>query len=800
MGEVAVVQLRVRAMNDLAEGRPVRGFARTWRAAQGDPQFALLEPGTVLAPGWYRLGLRWRVLDGALQAPVLYPDYGAGFGEDTALPLELPGRGGERSVHLHLTAPVHALRLDPSNCACAFALEVRGLEPVDATTVARECFLALQRQGLPAWSAWTRARQSSQGDAHTLAELMLQERARAEQAASPAPQRRSLVSSLFHGIAAARVQGESWGTIARNAVAALRSGGTAGFSARLRSYAQRRQEGGMVGSAYGRWVAQDTERPSEVPTHGPLISVVLPTFEPPEEFLRAAIDSVLAQRYGHLELCIADDGSRDGRTPALLQEYAARDARVRLALRSERGGIAANTNSALALAQGEYVLFLDHDDVLHADALACLAALVNACGEQDIVYSDHDYIGTDGRRRNPFFKPDWSPDLFLAQMYLGHLVAIRRTVIAAAGGLRSGCDGSQDYDLVLRCIARGARVSHIPRVLYHWRQHENSTAANPGSKPYAHEAGRKAIQHYLDAQSPGAVVGDGEHLFTYDVRYPLPTPVPRVAILIPTRDRVDLLAPCLTSIFERTAYANYEVVVIDNNSVEPATQDYFAEAGAAHPNLRVLPAPVPFNWSHLNNLGAAAVEADVLVFLNNDTVVISPDWLQRLAENALRPQVGVCAPLLLYADGTIQHAGVVVGMGGWADHVYKGDAPQHRQDLFVSPMLRRNVLAVTGACMAVAADKFRELGGFDEAFIVCGSDVDLCLRAHQRGWRSLYIPEARLFHYESKSRDPRAIPPGDFARSAQSYGRFRTEGDPLFNRNLDPMHCSPTLRSPAQGS
>lgn len=796
MGEVAVVQLRVRAINDLAEGRPVRGFARTWRAAQGDPQFALLEPGTVLTPGWYRLVLRWRLLDGALQAPVLYPDYGAGYGEDTALPLELPGRGGERGVHLHLTAPVQALRLDPSNCACAFALEVQSLERVDATTVARECFLALQRQGLPAWPAWTRARQRSQGDAHTLAELMLQERAQAEQAASPAPQRRGLVSSLFHGITAAHVQGESWRTIAGNALAALRSGGAAGFSARLRRYAQLRQAGDVVGSAYGRWVARDTERPSEVPARGPLVSVVLPTFEPPEEFLRAAIDSVLAQRYGHLELCIADDGSRDGRTPSLLQEYAARDARVRLALRSERGGIAANTNSALELAQGEYVLFLDHDDVLHADALASLAALVNACGEQDIVYSDHDYIGTDGYRRNPFFKPDWSPDLFLAQMYLGHFVAIRRTLIAEAGGLRSGCDGSQDYDLVLRCIAHGARVSHIPRVLYHWRQHENSTAANPQSKPYAHDAGRRAIQQFLDHACPGARALDGENLFTYDIRYPLPATPPNVAIIIPTRDRVDLLATCLDSLFERTAYGRFEVIVVDNESAQQETMDYLAAARRRHPTLRVVPAPVAFNWSHLNNLAADATGADVLVFLNNDTAVITPDWLERLVENALRPDIGVCAPLLLYEDRSIQHAGVVVGMGGWADHVYKGEPAQHRQDLFVSPVLRRNVLAVTGACMAVEARKFRELGGFDETFIVCGSDVDLCLRAHRRGWRNLYIPEARLFHFESKSRDPRAIPPGDFVRSAESYGHFRTEGDPLFNRNLDPMHCSPTLRSP----
>lgn len=792
------MMLAVRPLNDLEAGRPVSGFAGSWRSRSGDPQFGLMPAESTLTPGWYRLQLHWRLLAGRIQEPVLYPDYGDGPSEATVIALDVRGSDERCSALLYFPQPVHALRFDPSTQACEFAFDVPVLQPMEAAGVARDRFVWMLRRGLPAWSTWTRLRTQSGGDMQRLAESMVRESVLTPATLPVISRAAALVRNLFNGVFAARAQGESWRTIAGNAMRAFGTDGMRGFGGRLHRFVHAPGRAGSDGSSYERWIEQSSVA-IEAPATGPLISVVIPAYKPPAGFLAAALDSVLEQSYARLEVCVSDDASGDAGTLALLRDYAARDARVRYVLREERGGIAANTNSALQLARGDYVVFLDHDDVLQRDALAHLVTAINAGAAGDVVYSDHDCLGPDGRRRNPFFKPDWSPDLFLAQMYLGHFVAIRRELLQQVGGLRSGCDGSQDYDLALRCVAAGATVTHIPHVLYHWRQHPDSTAANPGSKPYAHEAGRRAIQHYLDLQSPGATAGDGEHLFTYDVRYPLPAAAPRVAVLIPTRDRVDLLSPCIASIFDRTVYPNYEVVVIDNGSVEPATRQYFDTAGAAHPNLRVLPAPVPFNWSHLNNLGAAAVDADVYVFLNNDTVVVSPDWLQRLVENALRPQVGVCAPLLLYEDGTIQHAGVVVGMGGWADHVYKGDPPQHRQDLFVSPMLRRNVLAVTGACMAIAADKFRALGGFDEEFIICGSDVDLCLRAHRRGLHNVYLPEARLYHYESKTRDPRAIPEVDFVRSAASYGNFRTDGDPLFSNNLDPMRSSPSLRPTPRG-
>lgn len=540
---------------------------------------------------------------------------------------------------------------------------------------------------------------------------------------------------------------------------------------------------------YAQWLA--VQAPLEVPASGMgRISVVMPTCNTPVDFLRDVIESVIAQRYTDWRLCVCDDASDVPHVREMLESYAKQDDRIKLHFRSERGGIVAASNDAITLADGEWLTFLDHDDVLEPDALG---AVVQRLREgADIVYTDHDCLSEEGRFISPFFKPDWSLDLFLAQMYLGHLVAFDRKWVTAVNGLREGTDGSQDYDLVLRCVQGGARVVHVPRVLYHWRQHSGSTAANADSKPYAHGAGTRAIQRFLDHTAPGAVVSDSPSTFCYDVRYPV-DPAAKASIIIPTRDRVDLLETCLSSLMRHTAHTQYEILIVDNGSVEQATLDWLAAQQAAG-RLRVIRADVPFNWSLLNNLAAAEARGDVLVFLNNDTEITDSDWLVRLMENALRREVGVVGPLLLYGDATIQHAGVVVGMGGWADHVFKGMPPVHAQQYFASPVLRRNVLAVTGACMAIATHKFRELGGFDESFIVCGSDVEICLRAFRRGFVNVYVPESRMIHHESKTRDPRAIPDGDFVRSAEAYAPYRIEGDPYFNPNLDAMSCIPLPR------
>ncbi|WP_457095352.1 glycosyltransferase family 2 protein [Lysobacter sp. P5_B9] len=519
------------------------------------------------------------------------------------------------------------------------------------------------------------------------------------------------------------------------------------------------------------------------------VSVVMPVYNTPERFLREAYESVCAQTYGDWELCIHDDASDASWMEGLLAELE-RDSRVRVSRGRKQSGIAAATNAALAIASGRWVAFLDHDDLLHRDAIAAsVARLVS--DEGNLVYTDHDALDRGGRRCAPFFKPDWSPDLLLSQMYLGHLVVVERALVERVGGLRPAMDGAQDYDLLLRCVSAGAKVVHEPRVLYHWRQHDGSTSANADSKPYAHHAGRRALQDYVGHRYPGARVDDGAYTFCYDVRYL--AGAAKASIIIPTRDRLDLLQPCIESLRELTAGQAYEIIIIDNGSAEASTASWLESM--AGPGFRVIRADIPFNWSVLNNIGAREATGEVLVFLNNDTEAVQADWLARLVEVALRDDVGVCGPMLLYGDGSIQHAGVVVGMGGWADHVFKGEWPVHNQRLFVSPVLRRNVLAVTGACMAIEARKFAQLGGFDESFVVCGSDVELCLRAHRQDLLNVYVGESRMLHHESKTRDPQAIPETDFHRSAEAYAPYRTEGDPLYNRNLDMMSAAPRLRA-----
>lgn len=607
---------------------------------------------------------------------------------------------------------------------------------------------------------------------------------------------RNLISGVYWGMRRARGQGLSMRAIASAFVRASRKGPRHLVRSML-AYAtgsHPQAAAAFDSEAYTQWLKDQPAIP--VPGDLGLISIVMPVCNTPEQFLREAVASVEAQTYRNWELCIHDDASDKPHVAAVLEELGKRLPNLRISRSVERSGIAATTNAAVALAKGRWITFLDHDDLLEPDALAAVVACHEATSA-DVVYTDHDVLGEDARLRSPYFKPDWNLDLFLSQMYLGHLVSFDANLIRRMGGLRSNCDGSQDYDLVLRCIASGARVAHVPRVLYHWRAHAGSTAANAASKPYAHDAGRLALQHHVDARHPGARVDEYEQLFCYDVRYPYADKGPMVSIIIPTRDGLDLLRTCVESVYAKTLYRDFEIIVVDNGSTQPETLQWL-DGMSRRDSFHVIRADVPFNWSALNNLAARKARGEVLVFLNNDTEIIDGEWLQRLAENALRPDVGVCGPLLLYGDRTIQHAGVVIGMGGWADHVFKGEAPLHIQNLFVSPVLQRQVLAVTGACMVVARDTFESLGGFDESFIVCGSDVELCLRAHARGLATVYVARSVMIHHESKTRDPRAIPESDFVRSAQAYSPYREEGDPFFSPNLDYMASSPRLRGSAQ--
>ena len=436
---------------------------------------------------------------------------------------------------------------------------------------------------------------------------------------------------------------------------------------------------------------------------------------------------------------------------------------------------------------------MDNDDELREDALYEMACAINH-HDPDVLYSDEAKVDRNGNKKLPFFKPDWSPDLLKTQMYIGHLLVFKKQLYSIVGGFNTMYDGSQDYELMLRFSEYTSKIHHIPEVLYFWREIESSTSVNPDSKPASQLSGLETLnQHLKRTYGNDAYAKETNYRLVYDVRYKISEDL-MISIIIPTKDKCDLLENCINSIIKKTSYENYEIIIMNNNSEEDKTYNWFRKITNQFSNIRVVDAFYPFNWSKINNQGAHCAKGKVLVFLNNDTIVINSEWLTRLGENALRPDIGLVGGLLLYEDGTIQHAGVVVGMGGWADHVFKKIEPIHFGSPFISPMVTRNVSSVTGACLAVSKTKFEELKGFNEKFIICGSDVDLSLRALKRGYFNLYNPYVNLFHIESKTRTS-YIPDIDFKLSYDSYSEFKKNGDPYYNINLSLKSLNPKIKT-----
>lgn len=535
--------------------------------------------------------------------------------------------------------------------------------------------------------------------------------------------------------------------------------------------------------------AQVGARAASVPKPFPLtssevkFSVLVPLYNTPEKFLREMIESVSRQTYGNWQLVLAD-GSEKGYeyVEGVCRGFAAHDPRVCYRRLEKNVGISENTNACAAWADGDYLCLLDHDDLLMPNALEENARMIAATGA-DVLYSDEDHLSETGAHINPLFKPDWSPDLLMSQMYMGHLFVFRRALFEQVGGFRNEFDGAQDYDLAFRLTEATKMVAHIPLVLYSWRESPQSTAANASSKPYADEAGRRAVEaHAQRVYGSTARVRCGENLFTYEARFDR-ADNPLVSIIIPIKDKCELTQACVDSILSKTSYKNYELLILDNRSELEDTKAWLRTLPGRDPRLRVEAADFEFNWSKLNNFGVSRAKGNVFVFLNNDTLVLSEDWLERLVENCLRPDIGFVGAHLRYEDGTIQHAGVVVGFGGWADHVFKGMQPIHFGAPFVSPMVSRNVLAVTGACMAVSRKTLDRIGLFDEEFIICGSDVEICVRAYRAGLFNRYDAMVRLCHLESKSRDAH-IPEVDFRKSEICYAPYVRNNDPFYNSNL----------------
>lgn len=486
----------------------------------------------------------------------------------------------------------------------------------------------------------------------------------------------------------------------------------------------------------------------------PRFSILMPTYNSDLRYLDRAIASVRAQTWTDWELCIADDASPQTAVRQRLREWALREPRIRLVECERNGGISAASNRALELAGGDFVGYLDHDDELAPLALYHVAVALNERPDLDLIYTDEDKITPEGHRFQPHFKPGWNPELLYSQNYVSHFAVYRRRVVQELGGLRSACDGSQDHDLVLRVAARTSadRIHHVPVVLYHWRAIPGSTALARSEKSYPHEAGLRALRDRFAGEA-GVTVESGRLPFTYRVSFPLPDPPPRVSIIVPTRDGYAHAHRCLDSLFARTAYPDFEVLVVDNQSRDPRTLEWLDQC-RLRPNVRVLPFDAPFNYSRINNHAARAAQGEVLVLLNDDTEVISPDWLSEMVSLALRADVGAVGAKLYYPDDSIQHAGVALGIGGVAGHVHY-HFPRSAHGYMGRLHLRQAMSAVTAACLAVTREKYFAVGGLDEEQLtVAFNDVDFCLKLAARGWRAVWTPFAELYHYESKSRGP----------------------------------------------
>ncbi|HEY8506350.1 MAG TPA: glycosyltransferase family 2 protein [Gemmataceae bacterium] len=502
----------------------------------------------------------------------------------------------------------------------------------------------------------------------------------------------------------------------------------------------------------------------------PKVSVVVPAYNTPAKFLEAMLQSVLAQTYANWELCVADGASAAPWVRPILEKYAKADPRVRVQFLGANAGIVGNSNAALAAATGDYVAFLDHDDTLAPFALYEVVAALNEHPDADFLYSDEDKLTQQGERAEPNFKPDWSPETLRGRNYVCHLTVLKRDLVTELGGFREGFDGAQDHDLVLRASERARKIVHIPKILYHWRMHEQSTAAFNSSKRYAFEAGKRAVAEHLTRLGIAASVTDGPILGTYHVIYHLPTQ-PLVSVIIPNRDQAALLARCMNSL-ARSSYANYEVLVVENGSELPDTFAYYREL-EKQPHVRVLRWAKPFNYAAVNNFAATHARGELLLFLNNDVEAINPDWMEAMAKLAVQPGVGAVGAKLYYADDTVQHAGIILGMGGVAGHShlhFPRAAPGYMQRL----LLTQNCAAVTGACLMTPKKVFDEVGGFDEGFVLAFNDVDLCVQILQRGYRVVWTPDAELYHLESKTRG--------YEDTDEKQKRFKREIDLFHNK------------------
>jgi len=742
------------------ELRPGAGIARSgerYTCESADPQLAIVPRKGRYPSGWTVVSYRIDQAKGALR-PRLRVDLGYGYRERLSWPLPAV-RFGEVCRAIDLPPGVVGLRFDPSDEACEF--EFSGLR---------------LRSGGNLW----------------LASVVIN---RVFTRGPRPPSLRQAMGTIWRFLVPHHWQELKTKLMHRSGIFGDDPGN---FQVWINLY-------DSIDEAHRAGLSAALARSRE----GPRFSLLMPVFRTPTSLLESAIESVRRQIYPNWELCIADDASGLPEIRQLLESHAARDSRIKLAWHEFNDGIAAASNSALAMASGDYLGLLDHDDELAEHALLAMAAEIEAHPGADVLYSDEDKLDPEGRRYDPYFKPDWNPDLFYAQNYLNHFTVYRRSLVESVGGFRPAFDGSQDYDLTLRVIERttAAQIRHVPRILYHWRATEGSAALTSREKPAAVERARRALQQHLDRLGTGARVvpatasGIASVLAVYHrVCWPMPAERPLVSLIIPTRNLVEMLRHCIEGIRNQTAYEAWEMIVVDNGSDDPETLAYLASLNEDK-RIRALRLDVPFNFSLLNNHAARLARGSILGFLNNDIAIAEPGWLEEMVSQALRPGIGAVGAKLLYGNGQVQHAGVILGIGGVAGHWHRF-AERDDPGYFGRAQLTQNFSAVTAACMLVPKAVFDLVGGFDEENLpVAFNDVDLCLRIGEAGYRIVWTPDATLHHIESVSRG--------FEDTMEKRTRYRREcdymrqkwgerltSDPCYNPNLSIDQESPALAFP----
>ncbi len=521
----------------------------------------------------------------------------------------------------------------------------------------------------------------------------------------------------------------------------------------------------------------------------PKISIICPIWNTSENFLTEMIESVANQTYYNWELCLSDGNSENENIRKILNNYKNNDKRIKVKFLDKNLGISGNSNEALSLATGDYIGLLDHDDTLAHFALFEAVKAINENPDADFIYSDEDKLSEDGKRRfSPHFKPDFSPDTLRSYNYICHLSIFKKELLNNAGFFKEGYEGSQDYDLILRASEKAKNIIHIPKILYHWRISKNSTALWMDNKTYAFDSAKKALKDHLNRIGLNGKADDGLSKGSYKITYNINKGL-LVSVIIPNKDHEEDLKRCIYSIMEKSTYKNFEIIVVENNSESESISKFYDSLTSKYCNIKIIKWNKPFNYSSVNNYAVEFAKGDILLFLNNDTEVINNGWMERMLEHVQRKDVGAAGAKLYYPNNTVQHGGVIIGILGVAGHSHKGFS-RNSCGYINRLCVVQNLSAVTGACLMVRKEVFKEAGGFDENFILAYGDVDLCLKIRAKGYLIIWTPFSELYHYESITRGYEDTPEkrerinGEIKLFYNKWHDIFKKGDPYYNINL----------------